>query len=176
MGRKIIDLTGRKFGKLMVIKRNYPNRQNGHLMWLCKCECGKEKIVSGWYLKSGHIKSCGCLKRLILGLANMRLLFRAYKSSAKKRGYSFELTEKQFKELTQQDCFYCGAKPSNIYNFNGYFGEYIYNGIDRIDNNKGYVIDNVVPCCKRCNHAKNNLTLREFKNWIKRISDRISSM
>ena len=86
----------------------------------------------------------------------------------KKRGYTFELTEEQFAKITKQNCFYCGAKPNNIKNDKGSFGAYTYNGIDRIDNNKGYVIGNIVSCCKKCNRAKDISNLKEYKNWIKR--------
>lgn len=48
-------------------------------------------------------------------------------------------------------------------------GDYVYNGIDRVDNTKGYTIDNVVPCCGICNMAKGKLNQQEFQNWIKRV-------
>lgn len=99
----------------------------------------------------------------------MRQAIRKYQRDAEKRGHSFELTEKQFSELTQQDCYYCGAKPNNIVNQKKSNGSYTYNGIDRVDNTKGYTIDNVVPCCKQCNQAKSNQTLQDFFNWGKRF-------
>ena len=55
---RLIDLTGKRFGKLIVIKKEKP--KNKHTMWLCKCDCGKEKIVCGSELKRGTTKSCGC--------------------------------------------------------------------------------------------------------------------
>lgn len=58
--RKFIDLVQQKFGRLIVIKR-VDNNKHGQSVWLCKCDCGKEKIVFGYNLKSGHTKSCGCL-------------------------------------------------------------------------------------------------------------------
>lgn len=57
---KAIDLTGKKFGRLTVIKRIGRDKYY-HSTWLCKCECGKEKICNGKYLKEGKTKSCGCL-------------------------------------------------------------------------------------------------------------------
>ena len=153
-------------------------------MWLCKCECGKEKIIRGSHLRNGHTKSCGCLyreaiikrnrnKRLNLGISSMRQLIMAYKRGAKKRGLEYELAEDQFAELTQKDCYYCGAKPNNIIKHKESFGEYIYNGLDRIDNIKGYTINNVVSCCHLCNSAKGKLTTQEFKELIKRIYNKI---
>lgn len=68
-------------------------------------------------------------------------------------------------------CHYCNIEPfvsTKIINNNG-AEHFLYNGIDRIDNNKGYVLNNVVPCCKQCNFAKYIQTYDEFKNYIKRL-------
>ncbi|VUZ28498.1 Uncharacterised protein [Acetobacterium wieringae] len=54
-----IDLTGQKFGKLVVTKRVGTKR--GGALWLCKCECGKTVEVITGALKSGNTRSCGCL-------------------------------------------------------------------------------------------------------------------
>ena len=178
----LIDLTGQKFGRLKVVRRSYPNAKDGRVMWLCRCECGIKKDISGHSLKGGDTKSCGCLKKKLLrksnksnpfkldyGIASMRNMISHYKRHAKERGYKYKLTEEQFKEITKKDCHYCGAKPNNINKNIRMNGDYIYNGIDRIDNNKGYTIDNIVPCCKKCNRAKDIYTLPEFKDWIKRV-------
>lgn len=58
---KFIDLTGQKFGLLTVLKRHSASR-NGSIKWECLCECGNKTIVRGDGLKSGHVKSCGCLQ------------------------------------------------------------------------------------------------------------------
>ena len=58
MGRKFIDLTGQKFGKLTVIKR-VENDKHGQVMWLCECDCGCNSVVMGYNLKREHTKSCG---------------------------------------------------------------------------------------------------------------------
>ncbi len=54
----------------------------------------------------------------------------------------------------------CASRHSN--------GDFVYNGIDRLDNALGYTLDNCVPCCKRCNQAKNNMGLKEFRAWLVR--------
>ena len=61
--QKCQDLTGQKFNKLLVLKQVRKNK--GKTYWLCKCDCGKETIVEGYKLKTGHIRSCGCLQREI---------------------------------------------------------------------------------------------------------------
>ena len=68
---KFIDLTGRRFGRLVVIKFDHKN-EGGYLHWLCICDCGKEKIVYGYHLKSGATKSCGCLQKEMSSAANKK--------------------------------------------------------------------------------------------------------
>jgi len=164
-----------------VIKREYPNGKRGEPKWLCRCECGKEKIIFGKNLRHNHTKSCGCLRdenignrrRLRSGFASMRGLINSYKNGAKKRGVKYELTEKQFAEITKQNCYYCGVRPHRIIKYRECNGAYIYNGLDRVNNDEGYTVKNVVPCCKICNWAKNNLTMKEYKNWIKSSYNKI---
>ncbi len=171
---KFIDLTGKKFNRWTVLKRVYPNSKNREAMWLCKCDCGNERIIQGSQIRNGSSKSCGCLWKevmrekssLPLGIACLRQTINGYKRDAKRKGREYELTEDQFFEITQRNCFYCGAKPSNITKKKYNTGDYIYNGIDRIDSNKGYTLDNVVACCKKCNRAKDTSTVPEFKAWI----------
>jgi len=109
------------------------------------------------------------LNKFSLGLANMRRTILLYKRRAKVRGFRYNLAEEQFAEITQRNCYYCGAKPNNITDKSTMIGKYTYNGLDRVDNNEGYTIDNVVPCCKTCNSAKGILTAQEFKNWVVKI-------
>ena len=59
---KLIDLTGRTFGKLHVIKR-VEDKKKGRHMWLCECECGNTTTVSSTALTSPNgTRSCGCLR------------------------------------------------------------------------------------------------------------------
>jgi hypothetical protein len=63
--QKPIDLTGQKFGRLLVLKRA-ENNKDGRAMWLCRCECGNERIITGKSLRNGHTRSCGCLNKDII--------------------------------------------------------------------------------------------------------------
>lgn len=59
---KVIDLTGQRFGRLVVIER--AGKIGSHISWICQCDCGNiTKPISGNNLKKGHVKSCGCLYR-----------------------------------------------------------------------------------------------------------------
>lgn len=58
---KKIDLTGQRFGKLVVIKES-SERKSGRVCWECQCDCGNTIVVKGLSLKNGDTKSCGCLR------------------------------------------------------------------------------------------------------------------
>lgn len=55
------DLTGQRFGRLLVRERSLPNRR-GNAMWNCVCDCGQERRIAGIQLTSGRTSSCGCLR------------------------------------------------------------------------------------------------------------------
>ena len=55
-----IDLSGRKFGRLLVLLQNGKNKQRA-IEWLCLCKCGKQAVVRTDLLTSAHTQSCGCL-------------------------------------------------------------------------------------------------------------------
>lgn len=83
--------------------------------------------------------------------------------------YNDGLSIEQFYKLSQLNCYYCGAPPSNIANKNkvkNVEGIFVYNGLDRIDNTLPHTYDNVVTCCYDCNFAKSNITLTDFLFWI----------
>lgn len=83
------------------------------------------------------------------------------KGSAKARGINVNLDVNKYQYLIDQGCSYCG---SNLSEEKGYC-------LDRIDNNKGYIISNIVACCKICNRAKSDMTIDDFMEWIKRVND-----
>ena len=58
---KKLNITGKRFGKLVAIKTIGKNK-NGGYMWQCKCDCGNEITASVGNLNNGHTKSCGCLR------------------------------------------------------------------------------------------------------------------
>lgn len=174
------DLTKKRFGRLLVISESKKRYSNGLVLWDCVCDCGKKKTVNGASLRSGKSKSCGCLMldtvRLPKGEASFNKLFGAYKLGAKNRGHKFELSKEDFKSIVVSDCFYCGDKPSQEMKNNGksnFFGNFTYNGIDRVNNKNGYVLNNVVPCCFRCNQAKLTMGKYDFIKMIKKIYEHL---
>lgn len=155
-------------------------------LYSCVCECGNLVTVQPSHLKRGSVKSCGCLSREKASLRQIkqkgiarvkdsaaRALFSRYRGMAKFRQISFDLTQEQFRSLIKNDCFYCGAPPSQVYK-NRTVDFCIYNGIDRKNNDLGYFINNVVTCCGQCNGMKSDYSLNEFLEKIKKIATRFS--
>ena len=111
----------------------------------------------------------GVLLRTGVEVALQRVWNR-YKSNARIRGITFELTREQFQSVITQNCYYCGVVPSKPEKTR--VGLFLFNGIDRINNDLGYSFENSIPCCKVCNHAKRQMTATEFIHWVERVHDR----
>ncbi len=162
------DLTGHKFELLRVLGES-EERKRGYVCWRVRCDCGSPEFTASTnQLQSRQkpLKSCGCLSnKKPAGVAARNHLLYGYKRNARKQNRPWELTDDQFHQLTQSDCHYCGRSPRSIQK-NKYTGPYVYNGIDRRDNFLGYLLDNVVPCCKICNWAKGKMSYDEFVVWI----------
>ena len=76
MGRKAKDLTNQKFGMLTAIKRvgdKISSSGEHYTMWLCKCDCGNEKVVARSALIKGETRSCGCIKGENHGMSNSKI-------------------------------------------------------------------------------------------------------
>lgn len=87
------------------------------------------------------------------------------------KGLAWGLSYEDVERLIQQPCFYCGTINSNHKVTKNCKEGYDHNGIDRTDSSRGYFIDNVVPCCKICNRAKNNMDQREFIEWARKVTN-----
>jgi len=172
------DLNGRVFGRLTIIER-VNNNKYGNTMWLCKCGCGKEKVIPAARLINGDTRSCGCLHkeaiRLPLGEADFNRYYKAYKIESIKRRAKFGLTKKQFRNITSKNCYYCNHPPSDRSHRAKHNGYYVSNGIDRVNNDKGYTVNNCVPCCRPCNVAKSNMPVKIFKEWSIRLYENFGS-
>jgi hypothetical protein len=147
--------------------------------WLCRCECGNERHIFGPNLTQNKSKSCGCNwaswvpeNKLDVAQASFNMIFGSYKKRAEEKHRNFSLTEEQFRDLIFQNCYYCESPPSNFRNYKRHKGiDYVfkYNGIDRIDSSLGYIENNCVPCCAKCNYMKQDLSIDDFLNQIKII-------
>jgi hypothetical protein len=170
---------GLKIGKWTIIQSINTIRKNGTTLikYLCKCECGIEKIFS--FDKLNNNKNyCGCCKKrpppkytppkkVDRRCVAVTKIFASIKKGALNRELSFLLTKDEVAALIFSPCHYCGNPHSNgctMKDKND--GVYKYNGIDRVDSSRGYSIDNVVPCCKWCNYSKMSRSVDDFLSHI----------
>jgi hypothetical protein len=181
-----LRLRGMRFGRLVVIEDLPIEPGKKKARWNCRCDCGASTCVTSGDLQSGHTQSCGCLgadataqfncrtKRHTPGNSGLNWLFSNYRRKAKERGREFQLTKDDFALLTSQPCYYCDLAPrQEAFGTDGtdegkQHSKYQYNGLDRFDNNKGYLVDNVVPCCRGCNFAKRDLPADVFIELVLR--------
>jgi hypothetical protein len=167
---------GNTYGSWEVIDFGYYKK--GRIYWKCKCSCGRTiGNVLGVSLR-GHKSTCCELCRfdkpkLDEGESGLNELFAQYKRSASTRNIFFKIDKDFFRKITKEDCYYCGVAPYQFRNRKDRNGPYVYNGIDRKNNNEGYIISNCVPCCGICNHAKLKMSENEFYNWIDKVYNRL---
>lgn len=167
---KDINLIGQRFDRLLLIDRK---REKQTTSYLCKCDCGNEKWVAHSNLRSRNIRSCRCLQKELVskrtrkakGYSIVTGLINYYKRNAKMRNFVWELSRTDIEQLITSPCFFC-KRSAQTRTFTQFNDSLLHNGIDRLDNNKGYTVENSVPCCKTCNLAKNDLSFDEFKNWV----------
>jgi hypothetical protein len=175
---------GKRFNRLTIVadagsKRVGKNGESKRMV-KAKCDCGVTCLKQFGLVRRGVVKSCGCLqrewvskhalsRRKPLGESSFHAFYKGYYYGAKKRKLEFSLTKEQFSYLVQQKCVYCGVDPMDVFQPQARYGGYIHNGIDRVDNSKGYTLDNSVTACRTCNLAKGTMTSREFEAWINRL-------
>ena len=190
---KFLDRINMRYGRLFVVKYKGKDDRRKHL-WLCRCDCGNEKIVVADNLSSGKSKSCGCLKKELLSKkGNQFGLYEDRQEAMMKVQYShLKRRHKQnkmvgdilgfntFSILSKSKCKYYGLEHSkeiedrlNESKTKKRLSSEVLkiNGIDRIDNNIGYTKENSAPCCKYCNFAKHTMSEGIFMYGLKEFID-----
>lgn len=105
--------------------------------------------------KSGFGSSCKECERKRENSVSGR--YKSYRRNARQRGIRFDITKDEFIVLISGKCHYCGTHGSP------------YVGIDRVNNEEGYLIQNCVPCCEWCNKIKMAHTESDMIEHIKKI-------
>ena len=136
--------------------------RSGDRAWKCKT-CGHWKV---WRLGKRAETICtncmtGTWRRARPSTGGGSYKYRCYKRAASKRGYDWQISTDQFEMLVSGSCCYCGRSDSAA--------EYGM-GLDRWDNSRGYLPDNVVACCMDCNRAKVTRPPREFVEGCRAIA------
>jgi len=186
------DLTGKQFGRLTVLRHvgsevcEVSPKIKFKSVWEVLCSCGKEKIVRGSDLGKKTV-SCGCFsseRTIEFNKATKTKesycafsdVYTSYRVGAKSRNILFNLSKSEFLDITKKECYYCGLLPRQTRKSRtkGQIPSYVYNGIDRVDNDIGYQLDNVVPCCKMCNRMKLDTPIDIWFNKMRSIIDRFN--
>lgn len=134
MGR-LVDITGQKFGKLVVLERVPRQVGDNHTKWLCVCDCGQQTTVTYINLKSQNTTSCGCIRKPhgMTGSATWRSWFSMMRRCVWK-------SDSSYNQVISVDPHY-----QNFANFLDDLGERptAQHTIDRIDNRRGYEVGNL---------------------------------
>jgi len=144
-------------------------------LYQCRCVCGHTQCmgtlaVKGQDLLDGLITSCGGSDVVDGASANESTRLIISKRGARKRGIMWELTDVQALELMRGTCYYkdCDNSPCS----NKKLSKYGINGIDRVDNSKGYTVENTVPCCMIHNHHKLACSIGQAARMVEHESER----
>lgn len=165
-----IDLTGQRFGYLVVVSRHYPYIKSEGTKWLCKCDCGREKVINGTSLKRGATKSCGCYARKITsqlttthGLSKTRL-YNCWRGMFSRKKYNPKYRDREIcDEWRKFEAFADWAYK------NGYYDGL---SLDRVDNSKGYSPNNCRWATRTVqNRNKSNNVILEYNGESKCISE-----
>ena len=131
-------------------------------------ECGAKFQRGPSQIKNGAGKYCSkkcknAARSRIVGEAHWswkggekRKRFRSYLGGAVERNLEFKLTEDEFESFWQKPCHYCGGPIETV-------------GLDRVDNGVGYLHNNLVSCCRKCNLMKMRLDVPEFLEHVRKI-------
>ncbi len=170
---------GDKFHRLTVLEFSHQDKR-WRKFYKVKCDCGEFRTIMGSAMISGNTKSCGCFskevrarRRVSKNHSEITAIILGYQRHALGRGFKWFLSRKEVEEIIEKNCFYCDSPPSNVKKTKNSLEEgLLYSGIDRVDSTKDYTNQNCVPCCKICNNAKSNMSLKCFKMWAEKIGQR----
>lgn len=138
--------------KVLAYLRGYYRRNSERLKAICAVyrKNNKEKVNAYQKALRETMKESGLYKKY---RESMRCRYVSAKSYAKRRSLAWNILESDYSELMSKTCVYCDGKLP----LHG-------TGLDRMDNSKGYIIGNIVPCCSGCNRVKSDqLTFNEMK-------------
>jgi len=138
------ELTGQRFGKLMVVGPSELRSKSGSIQWECQCDCGTKKLYSSYQLLRRSVVSCGCWRKERLTTHGKKHT-RIYGIWGNMKNRCCNKNNPQYKDYGGRKIYVCGEWQNSFETFydwsmeNGYADNLC---IDRIDNNDSYSPDN----------------------------------
>lgn len=147
--RQLEDLSGRRFGKLVVLYRTNEQDKGRHYIWYCKCDCGKNTRATSINLKSGNTKSCGCTHSICnnsgitqhIGYSKTRI-YRIWRDIKYRTTHNCEWVNHNYSEKGIKMCAEWESNSLAFYEWAIKAGYSDGLSIDRIDNNGDYTPEN----------------------------------
>lgn len=151
MGRTLDDITGKRFGKWLVVEKVEGTQGVCNSIWKCKCDCGTEKSIKGINLIRGKSKSCGCLKTRICtdrfskhGMSDTKV-YQSWEAMIARCECESNVSYENYHSKGISVCSEWRDSFETFYEYVSkleHFGEKGYS-LDRINNNDGYKPGNV---------------------------------
>lgn len=174
--RGYVDLTGRVFGSLEVIRQSEAMSKYRGVLWICKCSCGKEVEITSNGLTSGNNKTCG----------DRRVHYRSprvgelpinhinyIRNNAIKRNLPFNLEPQYLWDLFLKQNRKCALSGEPLVFTQAHYAEGKHPettaSLDRIDNNEGYVAGNVRWVHKDINKMRLTHNDSDFIRWCRKV-------
>lgn len=174
------DITGKRFGIRTVIgDSGQRHKSSGGVLWLVRCDCGVEKLLTGYGLRKGN--SCGCQKvkrhsqtmRTLLNRGGYAEIFASHwneiKKQAKRRKLTFGIDAKYAWELFLSQNRKCAISGLPIGFSTNCQGKHSSASLDRIDSSNGYVKGNVQWVYKKINMMKQDYSMKDFLDLCKKV-------
>jgi hypothetical protein len=169
---KKIEIIGKKFGKLTVIKETSKNK-NGHIKFLCECECGNNKEVFGTHLRYKKIISCGCKNKIngVSGDMWYKIIHSGINTRQKRTNLEVNITKEYVNELYIKQNGKCILSGLEITLPKTWKDRTYTASLDRIDSEMGYIVGNVQWVHKHINVMKNSFPQEMFILLCNKVSE-----
>lgn len=175
------DLTNKKFGYLTALKYCHWSEYNtskSRTLWLCRCDCGNERLVDSFDLIHGRANSCGCKtgEKYFNGVGDLSgTYYNSCHNGAKIRDLEFNVSKEFLWDLYLKQDKKCALTGMPIYLEKKYSSKRSRQtaSLDRIDSSKGYTEDNVQWVHKFINFFKGKLDEKELYNICKKIVEKL---
>ena len=156
-------MAGEKFSRWMVLEDSGTKNKYGYVLYLCRCDCGNERLVQSSLLIRGGSKSCGCLANDLRESQKRKTKYKRPKSRRKVINKIWNKLVKYIKLRDGNQCYICNSKEDlEIHHLNGWFNSEL----------ERYEETNLISLCNFCHsdyhskYGKETTVKEEFISYI----------